>query len=184
MPKNLRLVDLSPARQFLLRLCQSTNYGVIAGFLIDDREPILDAESLVLADLKLDSKDSCRGELDTPDFLLCAEIIRLFDLFDAVQTAKVSKLEIRAGIPRRVVIERKVSDLQCHSEELGAISPAARQAGSKGPVRRPMIETERKTAADEVAGHGRDARGGQGPDKTPSRREYPETARVGDCFGS
>ena len=37
--------------------------------------------------------------------------------------------------------------------------PAARQAGSKGPVRRLIVETERKTAALKAAGNRRDAWG-------------------------
>jgi hypothetical protein len=35
--------------------------------------------------------------------------------------------------------------------------PVVRQAGSKGPVRRLMVDSERKTAAEEAAGHRRDA---------------------------
>ena len=37
--------------------------------------------------------------------------------------------------------------------------PVARQAGSKDPVRRLVVESERETAAEEAAGHRRDAWG-------------------------
>ena len=59
--------------------------------------------------------------------------------------------------------------------------PVVRQDGSKDPVRRLVVERD-------------GSRGGCGPSAgcvgmvgfggTPSRREYPETMRVGDCFGS
>jgi hypothetical protein len=58
---------------------------------------------------------------------------------------------------------------------------AARQAGSKGPVPREVAEL---TELEQLTGH----LGGMREDgrvrKTLSRREYPETTRMGDCFDS
>ena len=59
-----------------------------------------------------------------------------------------------------------------------------RQAGSKGPVRRRVADRESKTAIDEIAGHGLGCGGMAVFGRTLSRREYLETTRVGDCFGS
>ena len=42
------------------------------------------------------------------------------------------------------------------------ISSVVRQAGSKGPVRRQVVDCGSKTAAEKAAGHRRDARGWQG----------------------
>ena len=66
----------------------------------------------------------------------------------------------------------------------GTVEPAVRQAGSKDPVRRGVVETERETAIQKIAGHARDAAGERCSEGRFSRRIYPETSRVGDCPGS
>ena len=60
---------------------------------------------MVLVDLKLDSEERPRRETDQSDFLLSAEVVRLMALLDKIQDGKIFKLEIRAGIPRRVLLE-------------------------------------------------------------------------------
>ena len=102
----LRFSELSPARQALLRLCQSANYGYIHDLVIRDREPILTGPPcVVLVDVKLDSEEGPSREIANSDFLLCAEVRRLMALLDKIQNGKISKLEIRAGIPRRIILE-------------------------------------------------------------------------------
>src|SRR5215813_1467969 len=59
---------------------------------------------------------------------------------------------------------------------------AVRQAGSIDPVRRCVVETERKTAAERRRAT-RGTRWEGGVRKDANRREYPETSRVGDCPG-
>ena len=59
--------------------------------------------------------------------------------------------------------------------------PVARQAGSKDPVRRCVVEKDgSRGGCGLTAGRARTAAFG----RTLSRREYPETMHVGDCFGS
>jgi hypothetical protein len=64
----------------------------------------------VLADIKLDSEQRLRPEADQPDFVLCIEVVRLMALLDKIQNGKISKLEVRAGIPRRVVWENRAPE--------------------------------------------------------------------------
>lgn len=110
---NPRLSDLSTPRQDLVRLCQSTNYGHIQSLEVRDREPILsNPQCVVSVDIKLDSEDLPRQESAEPDFLLCAEIHRLMELLDKIHNGKISKLEIRAGIPRRVILENLAAELR------------------------------------------------------------------------
>jgi hypothetical protein len=107
---------LSPGRQFLLRVCQSTNYGYIQDLHVRDREPVVDPAPIVFADIKLDSDERARDEFNNADFIVCAEIVRLLALLDQINNGKISKLEVRAGIPRRIVYEHRIS-------ELGGVSP-------------------------------------------------------------
>jgi hypothetical protein len=181
----IRFSQLSTPRQGLVRLCQSINYGYICELAVERREPVLDPAPAVFIDIKLDSDEQLRSEIDSADFLLTAEVTRLLALFDRLENGKIARLDVRSGIPRRVLYERQISVGDVVAKSIGTVNlPVARQAGSEGPVRRPMVDPERKTAAEEVAGHGRDARGGRRSEGRGSRREYPETTRVGVCFGS
>jgi len=87
------------------------------------------------------------------EFLLkCAEVCRLMRVLDQIGDEGISKIEVRAGIPRRILLESRLV-----GQGIGrAVSPVARQAGSRDPVRRGWLI---KTAAEEAAGHRRDMRG-------------------------
>jgi hypothetical protein len=84
----------------------------------------------VLVDIRLDSDEPARDELALADFALCAEVRRLMSLLDHVENGTVSRIEVRAGIPRRMTLEKGMKEVGLEQ------SPAARQAGSKDPVRR------------------------------------------------
>ena len=145
MDSALRFSQLSPGRQILVRLCQSINYGHIQNLKIEGREPVLQESSVVATtDIRLDAEDPGRDECELDDFIVCEEVRRLIALFDKVQNATVSKIEVRAGIPRKISVEHHFSERIWHYLSV------ERQAGSKDPVRREWLK---KTAAEEVAGH-------------------------------
>ncbi len=100
-----RFSQLSASRQALVRLCQSTNYGHIRYLTVRDHEPVFSDDCLVLVDVKLNSEENSHQGANQDDFFLCAEIVRLMALLDTISQSKISELEIRAGIPRRIVLE-------------------------------------------------------------------------------
>jgi hypothetical protein len=142
---NLHFSHPSAARQALVWLCKSLSYGHIQDLLARDHEPVLsDPHCLVLVEVKLDSEERPRQERAQSDFALCSEISRLMVLVDRIQNGKISKLEIRAGIPRRVIFENPLSELPAsrrRGDDVRHLS-AARQAGSKDPVRRWVVERD------------------------------------------
>ena len=129
MVRALPFSQLSPARQQLLRLCQSINYGYVQDLLIKDKEPALDPGPVVLLDIKLDSEERPRDESGSTDFLLCAEAIRLMTLLDQITNGKVSKLEVRGGVPR-IIFEHRISELEeGRRDERRHSEVACREAG-------------------------------------------------------
>ena len=105
MPSDLRFSELSLQRQALVRLCQSINYGHIEDLTVVEREPVMGgAAPTGVVDVRLDADEQPRGELGMTDFTLCAEVCRLMLLLDRVETGGISKIEVRAGIPRRVLL--------------------------------------------------------------------------------
>jgi hypothetical protein len=107
----LRFSQLSLPRQALVRLCQRMNFGQIQKLRVQDGDPAFDPSHVVLIDEKLDSNEAPRPESDVPDFVLPAELFRLFARFDEMNDGMIERLEVRAGIPRRVIYESVVPDL-------------------------------------------------------------------------
>lgn len=99
----MRFSQLSPQRQALIRRCQQIGYGGIGPFHLRDCEPVFEPGTHISLDVKLDSDDSRRCEFDLRDFELNKEMVRLFSSFDAVGDCAVDHLEVRAGVPRRIV---------------------------------------------------------------------------------
>ena len=130
------LLQLSQSRQMLVRLCQSVNFGQIHDLSIRDCEPILQCpDPAVFVDVRLDVEAQPRKEMATADFALGAEITRLMALLDKIENGMITKIEVRGGLPRRVTFEGRHAATK--SNDLTELSlPAARQAGSKDPVRR------------------------------------------------
>lgn len=112
MDKLLRFCQLSPTRRALIRLFQSINYGCLQDLEVRDREPVFsDPGPIVLVDVRLDSEELPRDELALADFAVCVEMCRLMCLLDQVENGKISKIEVRAGIPRRITIEKQVAGM-------------------------------------------------------------------------
>jgi hypothetical protein len=104
-----RFAELSGPRQALVRLCQTINHGNIEELRIKDGEPTFTPAPIVLVDVKLDQDDGPRSEVELRDFELCSELRRLMGRIDAIKEGKVARLEIRGGIPRRVIFESTIS---------------------------------------------------------------------------
>jgi hypothetical protein len=107
----VRFSQLSGPRQLLVRLCQATNYGHIQGLEVKDSEPKFNHETLVWLEIKLDVDDGARPELHLADFPLLDEIRRLMARMDEIQNGVIAKIEIRGGIPRRLVYSTLASEV-------------------------------------------------------------------------
>jgi hypothetical protein len=101
----LRFSEVSVARQVLVRLCQSINRGSIEDLQVWRSEPIFDPIPMTLKDVKLDSDEGPRPELSLIDFVLSNEVVRLMSLLDGMEAGRIRYIEVRAGIPRRVLLE-------------------------------------------------------------------------------
>ena len=93
-----------------MRLCQSIDYGQILGLHVRDREPQFSPAPTVLLDIKLDAARVGRPESELSDFALCDEVCRLLERIDKMCAGLVPRIEVRAGIPRRVLIEARFNE--------------------------------------------------------------------------
>ena len=104
------LSEISAPRQALVRLCQSVDYGQIIGLQIRDREPVFNPPPTVLLDVKLDADSGPRREAALDDFVLREEVHRLLKRIDGLENGRLDRIEVRAGIPRRVLIETPLTE--------------------------------------------------------------------------
>jgi hypothetical protein len=109
MAHGSRFSQLSPARQALVRLCQTINHGHIEALRISNGEPTFTSEPSVLHDVKLDQDEGPRPEVALRDFELCGELRRLMSRIDRIRDGNVARLEIRGGIPRPVIFESTIT---------------------------------------------------------------------------
>jgi len=101
----IKFSQLSKPRQTIVRICQAINYGHIREITIRNGEPVFIPPPVVLLDVQLNDDDGPRPELTLPDFALPHEVRRLLERFDRIKDGKLAELEIRGGVPRRVIFE-------------------------------------------------------------------------------
>jgi hypothetical protein len=99
-----RLSQLSPARQTLVRLLQRVNFGELQNIRIQDGEPVFESTALTVLDVKLDKDEVPRLEIGLSDFALNAEVSRLMARLDEFQSGVIQRLEVRSGVPRRLIV--------------------------------------------------------------------------------
>ena len=107
----LRLSQLSPARQALVRILQAVNFGEIRGVRVQDADPILEHDTVVVIDTKLDKAEEPRAELGLADFELRGETCRLMVRLDEIKDGTIERIEVRAGVPRRIVYKSSLSEV-------------------------------------------------------------------------
>jgi hypothetical protein len=91
-----------------VRLCQTINHGSIENLKVEHSEPVFDPWPVTLRDVKLDSDEGPRPELALGDFVVSDEVCRLLSLLDEMGCGTVRRIEVRAGVPRRIVLESQV----------------------------------------------------------------------------
>ena len=104
MPNPLSLSDLSDARQALVRLCQDVSFGQILDLHVGDADPIWNPAPTVMSEVRLDIEDAPRPESELPDFKLSSEVQRLMRQLDQLKHGRIDKIEVRGGIPRRIIL--------------------------------------------------------------------------------
>jgi hypothetical protein len=83
---------------------QRVNFGQIRNLDIRDGEPQWTGRVTVTRDIKLGSRENARPEVTLSDFLLREQVVELFEQFDNIHDATIEVLEIRHGLPFRLLV--------------------------------------------------------------------------------
>jgi len=106
MTHTLKKDHLTPARQRLLELMQTTHYGKIKDLSVKDGQPILVPPPRVIRKIKIAAKDP-RTKAASGDFTLKKEITEFFEHLDRLGTGVVKCIEVKNGLPFSMDIEEK-----------------------------------------------------------------------------
>jgi hypothetical protein len=106
------LKDLSPAKQKLLRLFQTINFGRIEELEIRDGEPQFSPAPRVFVELKLDVDDGPRQESRLERFRLRSQVERFFMQIGRLNHGTVEMIEVRHGPPFRMVLEAMPAEVE------------------------------------------------------------------------
>ena len=101
----LRFSELSAPRQALVRKCQRIGFGRIEDLDVRDCEPVFGPRTRSFLDVKLDSDEVPRPEQNLSDFVVRDEIRRLLYKLDAIRDGTIERIEVLAGIPRRIIVK-------------------------------------------------------------------------------
>ena len=96
--------NLSPARRRLVELMQQVNFGQIEHLVIRAGDPVFEPAPRVVHEIKFGAAENgARPELGAGDFRLKGHLVELFRTLDALGDATVERLEIKHGLPFRLI---------------------------------------------------------------------------------
>ncbi|MBI1900552.1 MAG: hypothetical protein HYS13_05495 [Planctomycetia bacterium] len=101
--------SLSPARRRLLETCQQVNFGRVESLVVDGGEPALDPPPRIVREIKFGGENGPRKEIDVDDFLLKSQVVELFAFFDELKDGTIDVLEIKHGLPFRVIVTERAA---------------------------------------------------------------------------
>lgn len=87
---------------------QQLHFGKIEGLVIMAREPCFTPAPTVTQEIKLGAEAVERPACGRDDFPLKRHLVELFDQFDHLPDGAVVAIEVRHGLPARLIVARGV----------------------------------------------------------------------------
>lgn len=104
-----RKTSLTPSHQRLLKEMQRINFGRIENLVVRDGNPVFDPPPRAIRDVKFCGENGPRPESAIDDFALKAQVLDLFAQFDAIGNGTIRCIEVKHGLPFRMLIEEGVA---------------------------------------------------------------------------
>jgi hypothetical protein len=87
---------------------QEIHFGVIENLVIRGKEPSLDPLPKVTREIKLGVDSNAKTSQDGSDFSLKRHVTDLFEQFDRLPDGSVVTIEVRHGLPARLIVAAEV----------------------------------------------------------------------------
>lgn len=96
--------SLSLQRQLLVETLQRINFGRLDNLRFKSGEPFLDESSTIVREHKFAGENGPRPESAKEDFALKKQVVELFRYFDDRRDGVIETLEVKHGLPFRMVV--------------------------------------------------------------------------------
>lgn len=103
--------SLPIAGQRLVETMQRLNFGRIEGLAVRGGLPAFSLPCRVIRDIKIGGDNGARPEVDQRDFVLKDSVVELFEHFAELGDGTVEVLEVRHGLPTKLVIQQVGSEV-------------------------------------------------------------------------
>ena len=97
--------SLSQPRRRLVELMQAINFGRIEGLRLHGGEPQLDSSLRIAREIKFGGENRPRPELGRDDFELKHQVRDLMEHLNQIGTGQIPVIEVKNGLPFRMVVE-------------------------------------------------------------------------------
>ena len=97
---------LSAPRKKLLQIMQELYFGTIEGQVVRGGEPCSAPEPKITKEIKLGADTPERSTTANDDFALKRQVTDLFEQFDRLPDGSVVTIEVRHGLPARLIVAR------------------------------------------------------------------------------
>lgn len=97
--------SLAPPRQRLVELMQRLGYGRIEDLEVRGGEPAFEPAPRVIQEIKIGGENGPRPELARDDFALKSQVTEFFGHLGRLGQGVVKVIEVKHGLPFRLVIE-------------------------------------------------------------------------------
>jgi hypothetical protein len=101
-------VSLPGPQQRLVELLQDINFGRIEGLAVRGGNPILDPPPRIVREIRFCGENGPRPERQAADYLLKVQVVELLRYLDEVRDGTVETLEVKHGLPFRMMLEGPV----------------------------------------------------------------------------
>jgi hypothetical protein len=108
MRNSVTKAGLSEPRRRLVEMMQQISFGRIDCLAVRGGEPVFDPKPRVIRDIKLGGENSPGLESGHRDFLLKTQVIELLDYLTEVNDGIVESIEVKHGLPFRLIVEHTV----------------------------------------------------------------------------
>ena len=108
MPQPVAKAHLTGDQKCLVEWMQRMYYGRIEGLRVRGGLPVCDPPPRVVREVKLDGERGPHPMIEREDFVLKAEVQELFAQMERMGDGVILVIEVRNGLPVRMVFEEEV----------------------------------------------------------------------------
>lgn len=88
-----------------MRQMQEINFGRIERLEIKNGDPVFDPAPKIVREVKFGGENGPRPEVNGADFALKAQVLDLFLQMDGISSGQIAQIEIKHGLPFRMLVE-------------------------------------------------------------------------------